>query len=391
MIKSASLFSQVLKQFPRGEFESLVRKHDAERNAKGFSCWTQFVAMLFCQMSGADSLRTICAGLACCLGKLAHLGVGKAPNKSTLSYANAHRSAELYEDLFWSSLSRFRSLERLGARKHNFRFRNKLLSLDATLISLCLSMYPWAEFRRAKGGVKVHVMLDHDDYMPSFVRITEGRRHEVNVARALRLNAGSIVAMDRGYNDYSLFASWCESGVYFVTRLKGNAEYEVVEERDVPHNRNILSDEIIRFTGFYAAKKCPHFLRKVVVWDGENQREIVLLTNHLEFGATTISAIYKDRWRIEIFFKTLKQNLKVKSFVGTSQNALLIQIWTAMIALLILKWLHHVSRAGWSLSNMAAMLRLNLFTYRDLMEWLHDPFGTPPITPQSVQLSLPLR
>lgn len=391
MIRSASLFSQVLREIPREEFERLAAERGAERNAKGFTCWTQFVAMLFCQFSGADSLRTICAGLSCCLGKLVHLGVGKAPNKSTLSYANAHRPAELYEDVFWSALSRFRSLGRLGARKHEFRFKNKLLSLDATVISLCLSLYPWAEFRRAKGGLKVHLLLDHDDYMPSFARLTEGRLHEVNVARTLRLNPGSIVAMDRAYNDYSLFAAWSERGIFFVTRLKSNADYETVQSMRVPQNRNILSDEIIRFTGLQAERNCPHLLRKVAVWDEENQREIVLLTNHLEFGATTISAIYKDRWKIEVFFKTLKQNLKVKSFVGTSENAILIQIWTAMIALLIFKWLHHVSKAGWSLSTMAEMLKMNLFTYRDLLQWLHNPFDTPPIAPESFQLSLPLR
>ena len=196
--------------------------------------------------------------------------------------------------------------------------------------------------------------------------------------------------MDRGYNDYALFGKWTAQEVYFVTRLKDNAAYEVVEECAVPKNRNILSDQLIRFTGEKAQKDCPCLLRRVVVWDPIHQREIVLLTNLLAFGSTTIAAIYKDRWEIELFFKALKQNLKVKTFVGTSENALRIQIWTALIAILLLKWLHHLSKAKWSLSNLASMLRMNLFTYRDLNAWLDNPFGTPPILPESQQLTLGL-
>jgi len=197
--------------------------------------------------------------------------------------------------------------------------------------------------------------------------------------------------VDRAYNDYELFALWTERGVFFVTRLKDNADYRVVRNLPTPPNQpHIISDKIIQLTGVKAQQKCPHHLRRILVWDEENQREIVLLTNHLEFAASTIAAIYKDRWEIELFFKTLKQNLKIKTFVGTSENALHIQIWTALIALLALKWLHYLSKAGWSFSNMAAMLRLNLFTYRDLTDWLHDPLGTEPVPPAPEQLLLPL-
>jgi hypothetical protein len=390
MIQAASLFNQLLRHFPRAEFAALVRKHDAERGAKGFTCWAQLVAMLFCQMAHADSLREICNGLACSLGKLVHLGIGVAPNKSTLSYANKHRPAALYEELFYTALGRFRDEKGLGVRKQRFRFKNKLLSLDSTTISLCLEMFPWAKFRRAKGGVKAHVLLDHDDYLPRYVLITEARRSDVKMADAFPLNPGSIVVMDRGYNDYALFGKWTDGGVYFVTRLKDNAAYEVLEQGPVPANRNIRSDQLIQFTGEKAQRDCPSPLRRVTVWDAVNEREIVLLTNLQEFGATTIAAIYKDRWEIELFFKALKQNLKVKTFVGTSENALRIQIWTALIAILLLKWLHHLSKAKWSLSNLASMLRMNLFTYRDLTAWLDNPFGTPPLLPESQQLTLGL-
>ena len=387
IVQAASLFNQLLQHFPRTEFAALVKKHGAERAAKGFTCWTQFVSMLFCQLGRADSLREICNGMACCLGRLVHLGIAQAPRRSTLSYANEHRPAALFEDLFWTALARFRNQQDLGARKHKFRFRNKLLSLDSTTISLCLTLFPWAKFRRAKGGVKAHVLLDHDDYLPAYVLVTEAKRSDVKLADSFALNPGSIVTMDRGYTDYALFGRWTLAGVFFVTRMKDNAVFTVEAEFEVPENRNIRADQIIQLSGVQAQADCPGPLRRVVVWDADNEREIVLLTNLLDFGATTIAAIYKERWQIELFFKALKQNLTVKSFVGTSENALR-KIGTALIAMLLLKWLHHLSKANWSLSNLASMLRLNLFTYRELTKWLHNPMETPPLPPVAEQLTL---
>jgi hypothetical protein len=390
MVQVASLFNQLLHHFSRLEFATLVKKHKAERAAKGFDCWTQFVAMLFCQLGHAESLREICGGLACCAGKAVHVGIRKAPNKSTLSYANQHRPAALYKDLFYTVLERFRSQQQLGARKRIFRFKNKLLSLDSTTISLCLTLFPWAQFRRTQGGVKAHVLMDHDDYLPRYVLLTAARASDVRMAHQFDLPRGSIVAVDRGYTDFSLFARWIKAGVYFVTRPLQHMVYKVVESRQPPPTSNILSDQIIRFTSKKAQQTFKHPLRRVVVWDEVQEREIVLLTNHFDFGATTIANIYKDRWEIELFFKALKQNLKIKSFVGTTENALHIQIWTALMALLLLKWLHHLSQARWSLSNLAYLLCMNLFTYRDLRDWLKDPLRTPPIVPEPQQLVLAL-
>ena len=257
------------------------------------------------------------------------------------------------------------------------------------MIELCVTLFDWAKFRQTKGAVKLHLLLDHEGYLPSFALVTEGKTHEIKVARTLKLPAGSMVAIDRGYNDYRLFGQWTQAGIWFVTKMKSRTSYEVVEKRGAMAERNILSDEVIRLTGQEAEKKCPHRLRRVVVWDEQKQESIVLLTNHLAFGATTISAIYKDRWQIELFFKALKQNLKVKTFVGTSANALRIQIWTALIALLLLKYLQLKSRLGWALSNLVALLRWNLFTYRDLWEWIEDPFETPPLVSLPEQLVLP--
>ena len=388
MTRVASIFSQLLNHLPRHDFESLVRSHGAEYQSKGFSSWTQLVAMLFCHLGRADSLRDICNGLINCMGKMVHLGIGRAPVKSTLAYANQHRPAKLFEDFFYATLHRFQSLGMLGQRKTKFRFKNRLLSMDASVIVLCLALFPWANYRRTKGGIKLHVLLDHDGYIPIFVHVTDARRHESTIAKSLTLPPNSIVAIDMGYTDYRLYGDWTRQGVYFVSRLKDNALYEVIEKRTPAKRSNILYDRVIRLTGAKAAEKCPFPLRMIGVWDAENEREIVLLTNLLEFGATTIAAIYKERWQIELFFKAIKQNLRIKTFVGTSKNALYTQIWTALIAILMLKIMALRSKLGWSLSTLVALLRWNLFAYRDLWEWVDNPYGPPPFEDLFEQPSL---
>ena len=389
MNKFSSIFGQILQIFDKRDFLQAVRDTRSEHAAKGFTCWDQFVAMLFCQLGQAQSLREICGGLATCLGKLKHLGIDDAPKRSTLSYANEHRPWQLYQLMFYRLLEKCQTMARFQKRK--FRFKNKLFSLDASVIELCLSLFDWASFRQTKGAVKLHLLLDHDGYLPTFATVTEGDVHEVNVAWELKLHKGSILAVDMGYTDYALFAKWILEGIFFVTRQKANAAYRVVEEHKVPQNRNILKDQIIEFTGYYGKKDCPHRLRRIEVWDQEFNRTLVLLTNHLKFGATTVAAIYKDRWQIEIFFKAIKQNLKIKTFVGTSKNALLIQIWTALTVILLLKYLRFRSSMNWSLSNLVAMLRYNLFTYRDLWLWLDNPFKVPAIVPDEHQLLLAFR
>lgn len=379
MKTNTSLFSQILHLIPRATFDRLVRETNAEHCAKGFPCWTQCVAMLFCQFAHAKSLREISDGLRITLGKLNHLRIAAAPSKSTLAYANAHRPAALYERLFAELLKQCHAVR--PGKKKTFRFKNPLYSLDASTIDLCLALFPWAHFRQTKGAVKLHLVLDHDGYLPTYALLTDGKRHEVTVAPHFRFPKGSIVVMDRGYCDYGLFHTWEQAGVYFVTRQKDNAAYQVVLTLPVPERSTIRSDQLIQCTGVKARQAYPGVLRRVVVWDETHQREIVLLTNHLTFGATTIAAIYKDRWEIELFFKALKQHLKIKTFVGTSANALKLQIWTALIAFLLLKYLQFRSQCDWALCRLVAVLRWNLFTYRDLWDFLNDPFQTPPDLP----------
>ena len=374
MKASCSMFSQILKLIPRTDFERIVKETRAEYRSKGLSSWSQFVGMLFCQLGRAHSLREIEGGLKSCEGKLAHLGI-EAPARSSLSYANGHRPWQLFEKVFYG-LYEIVAAKVVGKKK--FRFKNKLVSLDSTVIDLCLSMYDWAKFRRTKGAVKLHLVLDHDGYLPCFGIITEGKVHDVKAAHQIYFAPGTVVVDDRGYNDYRLFAKWTDAGVFFVTRMKDNALFEVVEEREPPQNRNILKDQIIRLTGARAQEKCPHPLRRVEAVREDTGDILVFITNHLGLGASTIAAIYKDRWQIELFFKAVKQNLKIKTFVGTSANAVRTQIWTALISMLLLRYLQISSRFGWSLANLVALLRMNLFTHRDLIAWLDKPFATPP-------------
>jgi hypothetical protein len=381
---SCSMFSQVLKLFPRIEFERLVRETGAEYRSKGLSSWSQFVAMLFCQLGRAHSLREIEGGLKSCEGKLTHLGI-QAPVRSSLSYANRHRPWQLFELVFYALFDKV-AAKVVGKRK--FRFKNKLVSLDSTTIDLCLSMYDWAKFCRTKGAVKLHLVLDHDGYLPRFAVITDGKVSDFEIARQLEFAPGTIVVEDRGYTDYALYARWTDSDIYFVSRLRANAKFDVVEERTLPQQGPILKDQLIRLTDRYARQKCPHLLRRVEALNVETGEVLVFVTNHHGLAASTIAAIYKDRWQIELFFKALKQNLKIKTFVGTSANAVKTQIWTALIAMLLFRYLQLSSRFGWSLANLVALLRMNLFTHRDLMAWLDQPYAVPPDPQDDPQASL---
>lgn len=380
MTRFCSIFNQLLQLFPRTEFQRAVLETGAERHARGFTCWQQFVAMLFCQLAHAHSLREICGGLASCEQRLSHLGV-TVPKRATLSYANAHRPWELYQRVFYQLLARCQTV----APGKRLRFKNKLLSLDATVIDLCAELFPWATFRRRKGAVKLHFTLDHDGYLPTLLVITEGKRQEGPLARLQAYEPGTVLVFDRAYLDLTWFARLTARSVWFVTRLKSRTDYEVLERRPIPTRGPVLADEVICLRGPLSAHKYPKPLRCVTVTAPDKEAPLIFLTNHLTFGPTTIARIYKDRWQIELFFKALKQNLRVKTFVGTSANALHIQVWTALIALLLLKYLQFKSRVGWSLSNLAAFLRMNLLVYRDLWGWLDQPFTSPPAPPDPVQ------
>lgn len=344
--------------------------------------------MLFCQLGQAKSLREISDGLQASEGKLKHLGLPDVPARSTLAYANSHRPWQLYETVFHQLLAHCQ--KRLGVAKAGAKLGlpGRLLSLDATVIDLCAAMFDWAQFRTTKGAVKLHLLLDHDGYLPCYAVITDGKTHEIQVARKLKLQRGTMLVFDRGYTDYAWFQRLTEDGVHFVTRLKDNAAYLVVEHRKAEGD-GVLSDEIIVLEKQLHSDEAP-FLRRVRYGGESSQGELVFLTNHLDLPAATVATVYRQRWQIELLFKALKQNLRVKTFVGTSANALKTQIWTALIALLAVKYLQLQAKHPWSLSRLAALLRQQLFVYRDLWLWLAQPLE-PPVAltaDDSPQLSL---
>src|SRR6267378_5252453 len=388
MVRVCSMFSQILGWFPRLEFDAAVREHKAERHARGFTCWQQFVAMLFCQLGHAQSLREICGGLAATEGKLRHLGILKCPKATTLSYANAHRPWQLYQSLFYKMLERCRG-EALIRGRGKFRFKHKLLSLDASMVELCAESFDWAKYKQTKGALKLHLVLDHDGYLPCYAVITEGRTADVTEARKIRFQPGTLVVFDRGYSDYNWWLELTRGGVNFVTRLKDSASYGVVETRPVPDGSGVLRDEVILLVSQQEAGPEAR-LRRIEVWVEEKNENMVFVTNNLKLAARTIARIYKERWQIELFFKALKQGLKIRTFVGTSENAVQIQIWTALIAMLILKFLKLRSTFNWSLSNLIALLRQQLFVHRDLWKWINDPFHSPPDPEPDLQMTLPL-
>lgn len=375
MNRFSSVFSQILKLFPRSEFEQLVSRTQAERHGRGFRSWEQFVSMLFCHLGRAQSLREICDGLRSMEGKLSHLGID-APSRSTLAYANEHRPWGLFREVFLALYARCREV----APGHGFRFKNKLYSLDASTVTLCSSVFDWARYKRRKGGIKLHLVLDHDGCLPAYAAIGEARKYDIEVARALEFPAGAIVVFDRAYNDFQWFYALTGRGIGFVTRMKKATRFRVLEERVPPGRSQVIEDQTIELIKEFEGV-APQRLRRIVVRDAR-KGELVFLTNLFNLSAATIGEIYRDRWQIEKFFRAIKQNLRVKTFVGTSENALQTQIWTALIAMLVLRYLTLRSTYGWSLSNLVAMLRHHLFGHRDLFSWLNDPFQPDPPDPQ---------
>jgi hypothetical protein len=377
-----SIMNQLLQIFPRSEFQQTVKETKAERHARGFRSWDHFVAMLFGQLADAQSLREITGGLSSYEGRLEQLGT-KVPKRSTLAYANKHRSWELFRNVFYNTSNRCRA--EIG-NKTKFRFKNRLLTIDSTVVTLCSKMFPWATYTRQKGAVKLHFTLDHAGYLPEAMVITTGKYSELTVLRRRQYARGTILVMDRGFVDFGWFGELNQNGVVFVTRIKTDTRYEIVEHRPVAGN-GIISDDVIRLTSPQTRRRYSETLRLVTLETVEGKR-LEFLTNQMTLAASTIADIYKDRWQIEVFFKLLKQNLRIKSFVGTSANAVWIQIWTALIAMLLIRFLQLKARFGWSFSNLVYFLRMNLLVYRDLWDWLHDPFTAPPPETIPAQLAL---
>ena len=377
-----TVLNQILNIVPRHEFEQLANQHHSGRAFRTASRWSQFVSLTMAQLSGRNSLRDIVDNVSAQAHRLYHLGSAKL-TRSNLSRINERKPYTLYESLFGRLLTRCQS----KTTGHKFQFKNPLYSLDASTIDLCLSVFPWANFRSTKGAIKLHVGLNLAGHLPEFVTVTEGNCADITIGRTLAFPKGSIVAIDRGYNDYGWYKQLNDKEIFFVTRLKKNAQCRVIERRSVLKNKGVRSDQTIEFRVNKAAKECPLRLRRIGYHDSITGKHYVFLTNNFKLCAKTIAEIYKARWDVELFFKWIKQNLKIKSFLGTSKNAVLTQIWIAMCVYLILMFIKLQSMVGKSMQQILRILQLNLFEKRDLMALLRgDPIHHEKYNPNQLLL-----
>ncbi len=365
-----TVFSQILKLVPRHEFETLAKRHHKGRSFRTASRWSQFVCLSMAQLTGRNSLRDMIENISAQAHRLYHLGSAKL-SRSNLSRINEDKPYTLYEALFEKLLKRCQGY----VPGHQFTFKNTLYSLDASTIDLCLSVFPWAKSRSTKSAIKLHVGLNHRGYLPEFVTITEGNIADITIGRVLEFPKDSIVVMDRGYNDHLWYKRLTQKGIFFVTRLKRPEKYRVVKRHDVDKSTGLTSDQTIRFVSKDKPYKCPIPLRRIGYRDADTGKHYVFLTNNFDLPAKTVADIYKSRWQVELFFKWIKQNLKIKSFIGTSKNAVMTQIWIALCMYLLLAFLKFQSKLKKSMQQILRLLQLNLFEKRDLMALLR---GDPP-------------
>ena len=368
-----TLFGQIIQKLDRSIFKKLVKKHKTDKYQKGFNSWSHLVSMLFCHFGKSQSLRDISNGLRSATGNLNHLGNVHPPTKSNLGYQNKHRTWELFRDYYFALLKQLG--QQAGFKQVKFKIKSKIFLLDSTTISLCLSLFDWAKYKTKKGAVKLHTLLDFDGNLPVYVNISDGKTADNKGAYDIPLIPFSVIVADKFYNDFYLLNIWDSNKVFFVIRHKDNLKFQSVKEIELPENRHqhILKDEIIELTG-KTKEKYPKRLRRLAIWDEKNNQEIELITNNFKWSCNTISELYKSRWDIEIFYRNIKQLLHIKSFIGTSANAVMIQIWTALITILVLKYLKAIAKYNWHLSNLVAFLRINLFVKINLKKWLDEPF-----------------
>ena len=362
-------FHQLLKPISRHEFESLAKIHHSGQKLRSASRWDQFIGMTVAQLSGKQSLRDIQANLETQRNKLYHLGAQPIA-RSTLARLNQKQPADLYKALFGKLLNRCKSQ---ASGTHKFRFKNPLYSLDASAIDLSLNLFPWAAHRDDTANVKLSVGLNHGTMIPEFVALSDGNENDMVEGRKFDFPKGSIVAFDKGYIDYEWFKSLTDKGIFFVTRLRSGSVYRVTG--DYPANKadGILKDQDIQFNSDHAQKRGVPPLRRVVYYCRETGKTYEFLTNHFQLAAKTIAGIYKDRWQVELFFKAIKQSLHIHAFSGTSRNAVMTQLWIAMITYLLVAYARYAARSGWTVLRMLRVLRVNLFERKTLQEVLNPP------------------
>jgi len=354
----STIYTQVLQFISRHHFEKCVKKYKGNHYVKKFNCWQQFTALLYAQIRGKDSLRDIVTSFNSHSKKLYHIGAEEI-RRSTFADANNHRDYRIYEELFYYLLERCKNI----TPKHKFKFKNPLYSLDASVIDLCLKMFPWAKFRKRKGAIKLHCLYDHSGSIPNFLVVTDGKQHEIKVTKKLELPIipDSIISIDRAYIDFKWLYSLEQKKTYFVTRAKKNMKYEVTGQHMPNMRKGILYEKTIKLTGYDSKKDYPKQLRLIGYVDPTTREELVFLTNNFKLASYTITQIYKSRWQIEIFFKWIKQHLKIKSFLGTSKNAVMTQIWIAMCCYLLLSYIKYQTKYSYPLLELARIIAETIF------------------------------
>ena len=386
MQRKFTILSQIMQMVSRYDFDKAVSEGKGRHFTVSFGYWSHFVAMMFGQLSDQHSLRDLVLNLSHQAHRFYHLGMSKI-RRSTFSDANNNRPYQIYENLFYRLLGRY-SCNFTGPKR---KLKNRLYSIDATVIGLCLSLFSWAKFRTTKAGIKLHIRLDHDGYIPDFAVVTNAQVHESQLKKMFNLPSGSMVTFDKGYNDYRLFNLLDNKGILFVARLKANARYKIIKSNKVNKSRGITSDYIIAFTGFYSQKKCAIKLRKIRYIDKETGNVYVYLTNDFKHAASTIADIYKQRWQIELFFKALKQNLKIKTFWGTSKNAVYSQVWVALIVYLLISVLKYKYKFSASAGKLIQRIRSFVFEKDDLLRFLKEIIPGPAETAPTNQLTLSIK
>jgi hypothetical protein len=361
--------SQLLTLLPRHQFDQAVLDFGGDHYVKKFTTWNQLTTLMYAQASGKISLRDIQTALGTQQPKLYHLGL-PAVKKSTLADANAKRDPVIMEKLFYRLLDRCQQI----APKHQFRFKNPVRCFDSTTIDLCLALFPWAKFRQTKGAVKLHCQLDLKGQIPSFVVMTDGKCSDIRAIRSfLDLLPDSIYVVDRGYMDFDWFRRIDDEKAFFVTRIKDNSVYRITGQQEVPLGNGLLYDRTIEMTGVQTQEKYAKPLRLVGYYDAESNVTYEFLTNNFKLAAMTIAKIYKARWQVELFFKWIKQHLKIKTFLGTSRNAVLTQIWVAMSYFLLLAYIKFQSRFQRSIFLLHRLVQNTLLDRLSLIDLLRMP------------------
>ena len=367
MYYSSTIFNQLLSFLPKYKFKEFVGQHQGDRYVKKLTTWNQLTALLYAQATGKKSLRDIEIGLKIHESQWYHLGI-KSVAKSSLSYANNNRSYEIFEKLFYSLLEQCKEI----TESKKFKFNSPLYSFDSTTIRLSLSIFDWAKYTKEKGALKIHMLLNNETTIPELLTISNGKKGDLSAIKEmdLKLKKGSILVFDRAYIDYSWWNKLDEDKITFVSRTKSNQNIFVLGQHKIELEKNIIADETVIFGDYSAMQKYDKKMRRIKYWDEEKKKEYIYLTNNFILTAKQIADIYKSRWQIELFFKWIKQNLKIKTFLGTSQNAVMTQIWIAMIYYLLLAYIKFQTKFKKSLLELTRMIRETLMLRRNLIDLL---------------------